>query len=52
MDGRRLFNESFFHFVLGFAGMLAVSLALTFFISYYDTGSDTQMATVSDAAER
>lgn len=49
---KRLFSESFFHFVLGFIGMLALSLSLTLAINYYDGGGAEQTATVSDADGR
>lgn len=47
---KQLYNETFFHFVLGFVGMLVLSLSLTFAISYYDGGGEVQTATVTDAS--
>ena len=40
----RFLNESFFHFVIGFVGMLMLSLGLTFAINYYDEGEQTASA--------
>jgi hypothetical protein len=48
---KRLFNETFFHFVLGFVGMLTLSLSITFAISYYDRGGEVQTATASNVAQ-
>ena len=48
----RLFNETFFHFVLGFVGMLVLSISITFAISYYDHGGEVQTATVTGATEQ
>jgi len=38
---RRLFNESFFHFLLGFVTMLLVSFSITFAINFYDGAEQT-----------
>ncbi len=46
----RVFNESFFHFLLGFITMLLVSFSITFAINFYDNGTQ-QTAAVENTTQ-